>query len=94
MDEYDFMLSICNKEIEKYRKKAQLNMLFEEMTELQNAICKYKKGEATAEQTAEEIAYLSNMLVQTLMISDCQELYEKYPDEKIDKLSEKLNIDE
>lgn len=91
MDEFDYMYMVFDKAIEKYGAEAQLNVLFEEMAELQNAICKYKRGRATVEQIAEEIADVSNMLVQTLMIFDCQELYEKYLDDKIDRLFDNLN---
>lgn len=91
MDEYDYMFSICDEAVEKYGTESQINVLFEEMAELQNAICKYKRGRATVEQIAEEIADVSNMLVQTIMIFDCQELYEKFLDEKIDRLFDNLN---
>ena len=91
MDEINYMNSVFDKAIEKYGAEAQLNVLFEEMAELQNAICKYKRGRATVEQIAEEIADVSNMLVQTIMIFDCQELYEKYLDDKINRLFDNLN---
>ena len=91
MDEINYMNSVFDKAIEKYGAEAQLNVLFEEMSELQNAICKYKRGRATVEQIAEEIADVSNMLVQTIMIFDCQELYEKYLDDKINRLFDNLN---
>lgn len=89
-----YVFSVVDKAIGKYGAEAQLNVLFEEMAELQNAICKYKRGRATVEEIAEELADVNIMLIQAIKIFDCADLTSKYFDEKIDKLSEKLNIDE
>lgn len=42
--------------ISTYGKEAQIMMLFEEMSELQNAICKLSRGRGTVEDVCEEIA--------------------------------------
>lgn len=89
-----YVFSVVDKAIEKYGAEAQLNVLFEEMAELQNAICKHKRGRATVEEIAEEIADLINMLVQTIMIFDCEDLYKKYRYEKIKRLEKRLNKNE
>lgn len=42
--------------VSTYGKEAQTQMLFEEMSELQNALCKYARGRDNANHVCEEIA--------------------------------------
>ena len=94
MDEYNYIFSICDEAVEKYGTESQINVLFEEMAELQNAICKYKRGRATVEEIAEELADVNIMLIQAIKIFDCDDLTNKYFDEKIDRLAERLKNNE
>lgn len=48
--------------------KDQVYMLFEEMSELQNAICKYRRGRMEAQSVIEEIADVEIMTEQMSVI--------------------------
>lgn len=54
--------------IKTYGKEAQTQMLFEEMAELQNAICKLNRGRGTAGDVCEEIADVMIMCLQMAQI--------------------------
>lgn len=54
--------------ISTYGKEAQTMMLFEEMSELQNAICKLSRGRGTVEDVCEEIADVMIMCFQMAQI--------------------------
>ena len=55
---------IIRRAITTYGKDAQIQMLFEEMAELQNAICKLSRGRGTVNDVCEEIADVSIMCIQ------------------------------
>lgn len=59
--EFDETISLA---IKTYGKEAQTQMLFEEMAELQNALCKLARGRGTADQVCEEIADVMIMCLQ------------------------------
>ena len=42
--------------VQKFGKTSQVNIFFEELAELQNAVCKYLRGRCTKHDVAEEIA--------------------------------------
>ena len=54
--------------IKTYGKEAQTQMLFEEMAELQNALCKLARGRGTAGDVCEEIADVMIMCLQMAKI--------------------------
>lgn len=54
--------------IKTYGKEAQTQMLFEEMAELQNALCKLARGRGTAGDVCEEIADVMIMCLQMAQI--------------------------
>ncbi|MCM1318766.1 MAG: hypothetical protein NC217_00055 [Muribaculaceae bacterium] len=54
--------------VSTYGKEAQTQMLFEEMSELQNAICKHNRGRDTADHVCEEIADVMIMALQMAFI--------------------------
>lgn len=54
--------------ISTYGKDAQTMMLFEEMSELQNALCKLSRGRATTGDVCEEIADVMIMCFQMAQI--------------------------
>lgn len=51
--EFDEIIQLA---IQTYGKEAQTRMLFEEMAELQNALCKLSRGRGTVSDVCEEIA--------------------------------------
>lgn len=54
--------------IATYGNETQTQMLFEEMAELQNALCKLARGRNTADQVCEEIADVMIMCIQMARI--------------------------
>lgn len=85
---------ICADALAKYGFNKQLLMLFEEMAELQNALCKERLGRDTVEHIAEEIADVKIML-------DQMEIYYGIRDEvqckrrgKLERLQERMNRNE
>ncbi len=65
-------------------------MLFEEMAELQNAICKHARGRGTADQVCEEIADVMIMCFQMAQIYG-PKLVEGWAEYKIARLKDRLN---
>lgn len=63
--EFDEIIKLA---ISTYGKEAQTMMLFEEMSELQNAICKLSRGRATTGDVCEEIADVMIMCFQMAQI--------------------------
>lgn len=63
--EFDEIIKLA---ISTYGKEAQTQMLFEEMAELQNAICKLSRGRATVGDVCEEIADVMIMCFQMAQI--------------------------
>ena len=63
--EFDEIIQLA---IQTYGKEAQTQMLFEEMAELQNAICKLSRGRATVGDVCEEIADVMIMCFQMAQI--------------------------
>ena len=63
--EFDEIIQLA---IQTYGKEAQTRMLFEEMAELQNAICKLSRGRATVGDVCEEIADVMIMCFQMAQI--------------------------
>ena len=75
--------------ISTFGKDAQTQMLFEEMSELQNALCKYARGRDTADHVCEEIADVMIMCMQMAQIFGNKEV-EKWANQKMLRLSERL----
>lgn len=63
--EFDEIIRLA---ISTYGKEAQTMMLFEEMSELQNAICKLSRGRGTTGDVCEEIADVMIMCFQMAQI--------------------------
>ncbi len=76
--------------IKTYGKEAQTRMLFEEMAELQNAICKHARGRATAGDVCEEIADVMIMCLQMTQIYGPKAV-EQMADFKMRRLRDRLN---
>lgn len=63
--EFDEIIQLA---IQTYGKEAQTRMLFEEMAELQNALCKLSRGRGTVSDVCEEIADVMIMCFQMAQI--------------------------
>lgn len=83
---------IIRSAIATYGKEAQTQMLFEEMAELQNAICKLNRGRGTAGDVCEEIADVMIMCLQMAQIYG-PELVEGWAEYKIARLKDRLTQD-
>lgn len=75
--------------IQTYGKDAQTLMLFEEMAELQDAICKHSLGRDKNYHVCEEIADVMIMCLQMAQICGVK-CVEQWVDFKMNRLSEKL----
>lgn len=75
--------------IETYGKEAQTQMLFEEISELQNALCKFARGRGTADQVCEEIADVMIMCFQMKQIYGTARV-EHWANFKMNRLKERL----
>ena len=76
--------------IKTYGKEAQTQMLFEEMAELQNAICKLSRGRGTAGDVCEEIADVMIMCFQMAQIFGAKSV-EQMAQYKMRRLKKRLN---
>lgn len=85
--EFDETISLA---IKTYGKEAQTQMLFEEMAELQNAICKLNRGRGTAGEVCEEIADVMIMCLQMAQIYG-PKLVEGWANYKVTRLKDRLN---
>lgn len=84
--EFDETISLA---IKTYGKEAQTQMLFEEMAELQNAICKLNRGRGSNRDVCEEIADVMIMCLQMAQIYGL-ELVEGWAEYKIARLKDRL----
>ncbi|WP_290456948.1 hypothetical protein [Muribaculum intestinale] len=78
--------------IKTYGKEAQTQMLFEEMAELQNALCKLARNRGTADQVCEEIADVMIMCLQMAHIYGTKRV-EQWANRKMIRLKDRLNHD-
>ncbi len=81
---------IIQRAIDTYGKEAQIQMLFEEMAELQNAICKLSRGRGTAGDVCEEIADVMIMCFQMAQIFGTKAV-EQAANFKMIRLKDRLN---
>lgn len=81
---------IVKRAIETFGKDAQIQMLFEEMAELQNAICKLSRGRGTAGDVCEEIADVMIMCFQMAQIFGAKAV-EQAANFKMRRLKYRLN---
>lgn len=81
---------IYKKAISKYGLYAQIDMVFEEMSELQKELCKFKRGKNTVDNMAEEIADVKIMLEQMELAFDIKDKVEFQKDLKIKRLEERI----
>ncbi len=82
---------IYKQAIETYGKESQIMMVFEEMSELQKELCKNLRGKDNKQEIAEEIADVTIMLNQLLIIFDCYEDASEFLEAKTKRLKRRLN---
>ena len=75
--------------VRHYGEDKQILMLFEEMAELQNAICKYTRDRDCRQHVCEEIADAMIMLDQMSIIFGENKVNAFY-DEKVDRLKKRM----
>jgi len=81
---------IYKQALDKWGATTQILMLFEEMSELQNAMCKVMRGRASFLETAEEIADVEIMIGQMKTLFDIEKEVENWKKNKIERLAKRL----
>lgn len=84
---------ICRAALEAFGAEAQITMVFEEMAELQDVLCKFLRGrvdEDTRTHIAEEIADVEIMLQQMVMLFDCAGQVETFRRYKLERLAGRI----
>jgi NTP pyrophosphatase (non-canonical NTP hydrolase) len=84
---------VCRKALDTYGSERQMKKLFEEIGELQEALCKYTDGRDTVEHLAEEIADVQIMLAQMAILHDCVEKVAEFKQAKLARLEGRLDHD-
>ena len=72
-----------------YGEDAQIWMAIEEMSELSNALAKYRRGRVTREDVCEEIADVAIMIIQLSKIFGPDNVSD-YFERKLDRLDKRL----
>lgn len=83
---------IFKKALAHYGPEAQIKMLYEEMAELQLAVCKHGRGADNLDNIAEEIADVGIMLDQMRLLFNVEERSRAIRLEKVARLAERMNI--
>ena len=82
---------ICSQALSTYGADNQTLMVFEEMAELQKALCKHARGENNRLHIAEEIADVQITLAQMVILYDCADEVNAYKKYKLERLRQRLN---
>lgn len=82
---------IFRKALTHYGPEAQIKMLYEEMAELQLAVCKNGRGADNLDNIAEEIADVGIMLDQMRLLFGAGPLSEIKRGEKVARLAERMD---
>ena len=81
---------ILRKALDTYGEMWQIKKLFEEIGEMQEALCKCTDGRDTVEHLAEEIADVRIMLTQMCILHDCEDLADEIMLEKLERLADRV----
>lgn len=81
---------ILHKALDTYGEAWQIKKLFEEIGEMQEALCKCTDGRDTVEHLAEEIADVRIMLTQMCILHDCENLADEIMIEKLLRLDDRV----
>lgn len=77
--------------LSRYGAQAQIRMVFEEMAELQDALCKHLRGrEVAPEHIAEEIADVGIMLDQMAILFEAEDKVSQQRAYKVQRLRERI----
>lgn len=82
---------IFEKALAHYGPEAQIKMLYEEMAELQLAVCKHGRGADNIDNIAEEIADVGIMLDQMRLLFNVETRSREIRLEKVARLAERMN---
>lgn len=82
---------VLHRALDTYGSRAQVVMVFEEMSELQKELCKYLRGRGSFEHIAEEIADVEIMLEQMKMLFCCADEVRDVRRRKVERLKERLD---
>lgn len=81
---------LYSRALEKWGITSQIQMLFEEMAELQNAICKFGRNRSTREDVVTEIADVQIMAEQMQLLFGIEAVNDEKK-RKLQRLEERLN---
>lgn len=82
--------NICRAALQAYGAEAQTLMVFEEMAELQKALCKKARGAENVDSIAEEIADVRIMLDQMAILHNCAAAADQYKNSKLQRLKNRI----
>lgn len=82
---------LLEKALAHYGPEAQIKMLYEEMAELQQAVCKHDRGADNLDNIAEEIADVGIMLDQMRLLFNVEERSEEIRLEKVARLAGRMS---
>lgn len=75
-----------NAAIDKWGEEMQLTVAIEEMSELTKEICKHFRGEKNLDAISEEMADVTIMLEQMMLIYNNEKSVARWMDAKVDRL--------
>lgn len=84
---------LFEKALAHYGPEAQIRMLYEEMAELQLAVCKHGRGADNLDNIAEEIADVGIMLDQMRLLFNVEARSRDIRDDKVARLAERMDND-
>lgn len=82
---------IFEKALAHYGPEGQIKMLYEEMAELQLAVCKHGRGADNLDNIAEEIADVGIMLDQMRLLFNVGPMSEVKRSDKVARLAERMD---
>lgn len=91
MAEYINDAEVLQRALDIYGSRAQVVMVFEEMSELQKELCKYLRGRGSFEHIAEEIADVEIMIEQMKLLFFCAGDVRDWRRRKVERLKERLD---
>ena len=91
MGEYINETEVLQRALDTYGSAQQIAMVFEEMSELQNELCKYLLGTYSPANIAEEIADVEIMLEQMKMLFCCTDDVRNERRRKVERLKGRLD---
>ena len=81
---------ICYAALEKWGPQKQTLKLFEEMAELQDALCKQMDGRDSTSHVAEEIADVLVVMEQMMILHNCEHEVVEIRKQKLERLQRRV----